>query len=72
MRDDCNKRLEDLYSKLQAGQIKNNTSAKVLELARAIERQDFPSAHKLQAELMTCEWETNKNWLQGVKRLVGR
>jgi len=69
-REDINKRLEELYSKLQAGGVKQQASQKVLALAKALEAQDYAGASKLQLELCTCDWELNKNWLVGVKRLI--
>lgn len=69
-RDDIAKRLEELYSKLGAGGIKNNASQKVMQMVKAIEAQDFASAQKMQLELFTMDWDQNKNWLQGVKRLM--
>jgi protein transport protein SEC31 len=69
-RDDIAKRLEELYAKLQAGQIKTIASQKVLELVRQVEQQNYPGAAKLQQELMACDWELNKNWLMGLKRIV--
>jgi len=69
-REDIAKRLEDLYSKLQTGQIKPQAAQKVLTLVKAIEAQDYPSANKVQLELCTCDWDQNKNWLMGMKRLI--
>merc|ERR1712174_2123 len=64
-REDIAKRLEDLYARLQAGQIKPQAAQKVLTLVKAIEAQDYPAANKVQLELCTCDWDQNKNWLMG-------
>eukprot|EP00747_Dinoflagellata_sp_TGD_P222388 gnl/TRDRNA2_/TRDRNA2_94090_c2_seq1.p1 gnl/TRDRNA2_/TRDRNA2_94090_c2~~gnl/TRDRNA2_/TRDRNA2_94090_c2_seq1.p1 ORF type:complete len:635 (-),score=160.55 gnl/TRDRNA2_/TRDRNA2_94090_c2_seq1:69-1730(-) len=69
-RDDIAKRLEELYFKLGSGGIKTQASQKVLQMVGAVEQQDFASATKIQMELATCDWDQNKNWLMGVKRLL--
>jgi len=69
-RDDIAKRLEELYTKLGNGQMKNAASAKVLQLIGAVEQQDLVSAGKIQMELCTMDWDVNKGWLMGVKRLL--
>eukprot|EP00397_Hematodinium_sp_SG-2012_P002351 GEMP01002357.1.p1 GENE.GEMP01002357.1~~GEMP01002357.1.p1 ORF type:complete len:1041 (+),score=192.51 GEMP01002357.1:582-3704(+) len=70
--DDVLKRLNELYEKMQAGTLSQPVAAKVLELCQAVERQDFPSALKAQVELCSSGWEQNKNWLQGLKRIISR
>lgn len=69
-RDDIAKRLEDLYLKLSNGQMKTAASQKVLNLVTAVEQQDMATAGKIQMELCTMDWDVNKNWLMGVKRLL--
>lgn len=69
-REAIQKGLEDLYGKLQTGMIKPQAAQKVLSLVKAIEAQDYPAANKIQLELCTCDWDQNKNWLMGVKRLI--
>lgn len=49
-RDDISKRLEELYMKLQNGQLKTACSQKVLQLAKAMEAQDYGTATKVQQE----------------------
>lgn len=69
-RDDIAKRLEELYSKLSQGQIKTLASQKVVQLVGAVEQNDFASANRIQMELCTMDWDVNKTWLMGVKRLL--
>lgn len=69
-REDISKRLEDLYSRLQTGAVKTACSQKVLQLVKAVEAQDHQAAGKLQQELCSQDWDANKNWLMGVKRLI--
>mmetsp|Transcript_69981 Transcript_69981/g.195279 ORF Transcript_69981/g.195279 Transcript_69981/m.195279 type:complete len:233 (-) Transcript_69981:116-814(-) len=69
-REDIAKRLEILYSRLSSGQMKNSTSQKVLQLVKAIEAQDYATAGRLQADLSSNDWEANREWITGLKRLV--
>jgi len=69
-RDDIAKRLEELYSKLQEGRIKAATAEKLLQMVRSIEANDLASAGRIQVELSASDWDTNKNWLMGIKRLL--
>lgn len=69
-KEDNSKRLEDLYSKLATGQVKTVAAQKVLELVRKVDAQDYVAVGKIAQELFTCDWEQNKFWLQGIKRLL--
>lgn len=69
-RDDIAKRLEELYTRLSTGQIKNAASQKVVQLAQFVEQNDFANANRTQMELCTMDWDLNKGWLMGVKRLL--
>lgn len=71
-RDDIAKRLDELYAKLAAGHMKTEASQKVLHLVKCVEAQDYNSANKAQLDLSTMDWEQNKNWIMGVKRLIPR
>lgn len=69
-RDDIAKRLEELYVKLGGGQIKPAAQQKVIGLVQAVEANDLASANRIQMELCTVDWDANKGWLMGVKRLL--
>lgn len=69
-RDDIAKRLEELYSRLSNGQMKTAASQKVVQLVQAVEQNDFATANRIQMELCTVDWDVNKGWLMGVKRLL--
>lgn len=69
-REDISKRLDELYMKLQEGQLKTACSQKVLQLAKAMEAQDYATASKVQQELFSVDWDANKSWLMGVKRII--
>jgi len=69
-RDDIAKRLEELYGKLSEGHMKTAASQKVVQLVQAVEQGDMASAGKIQMELCTMDWDVNKGWLMGVKRLL--
>lgn len=69
-REDIAKRLEDLYSKLGSGAMKTATSQKVLQIVKSVEAQDYTTAKNLHKELANTDWDTNRNWLVGVQRLI--
>mmetsp|Transcript_39487 Transcript_39487/g.106819 ORF Transcript_39487/g.106819 Transcript_39487/m.106819 type:complete len:300 (-) Transcript_39487:101-1000(-) len=69
-REDIAKRLEELYGMLQNGQVRNAAAQKVLQLVKAVEAQDYATATKTQTELCKMDWELNRNWLMGVRRLI--
>jgi len=69
-REDNVKRLEDLYNKLQSGHMRNVASQKVLHVVKSIEAQDYAGANKTMQELSAIDWDQNKNWIQGVRRLI--
>jgi len=71
-REDIAKRLEDLYGKLASGAMKTAASQKVLQIVKSVEAQDFAAAKNLHKELTNTDWDTNKNWLVGVQRLINR
>merc|ERR1719189_2869139 len=67
-KEDHIKRLEDLYNKLQSGQMRTAASQKVLHLVKSVEAQDYKGANKTMQELSAIDWDQNKNWIQGVRR----
>jgi len=70
-RDDNTKRLGDLYSKLRSGQVKDATQQKIMQLVAAIEGRNYTVAQKvLQQELCMNDWDQNKFWLQGLRRML--
>lgn len=71
-REDNAKRLEDLFTKLSSGMMKTASQQKVIQIVKAIEAQDFANAKAVHKELTNSDWDTNKNWLVGVQRLIQR
>ncbi|EER05343.1 conserved hypothetical protein [Perkinsus marinus ATCC 50983] len=69
-REDLTKRLGELYGKLQSGDISETAQEKVKELCAAVDAQDFNTAKRLVADLSAHEWEHNKNWVMGLRRLM--
>merc|ERR1712061_216296 len=61
---------EDIYMKLETGQMKTASSQKVLQMVKNVEAQDYASANKMYTDLSTSDWDNNKGWLQGVRRLI--
>lgn len=70
-RDDNSKRLEELYTKLAGGNIKQAVQTKLVEMLKCVEAQDYATANRIyQGDLAQSDWDVNKAWLQGVKRLL--
>lgn len=69
-REDISKRLEELYSMLANGQIRNTAAQKVLQMVKAVEAQDYGTANKMQTELCKMDWDANRNWLMVIRRLI--
>jgi len=69
-REDNAKRLDDLYTRLQGGHVRTTNAQKVLAMVKAVEAQDYTTANKLQTELCSSDWDTNKYWLTCLKRLI--
>jgi hypothetical protein len=44
----------------------------ISQLAQAVAAQDYASANRFHLELSKGGWNTHKNWLQGVKRILPR
>lgn len=72
-RQDIEKRLEEMYQKLQAGMCNEATIGQVGQLAGAIAQQDFATANRVHMELSKmADYRTHKNWLMGLKFLLPR
>ncbi|KAF4663760.1 protein transport protein S31 [Perkinsus chesapeaki] len=77
-REDLTKRLDELYTKLQSGDISETAQEKVKELCTAIDAQDFNAAKRivvgrlwgLPTDLSAHDWDHNKNWVMGLRRLM--
>mmetsp|Transcript_11336 Transcript_11336/g.21478 ORF Transcript_11336/g.21478 Transcript_11336/m.21478 type:complete len:1133 (-) Transcript_11336:68-3466(-) len=70
-RDDIAKRLQELYDKLAGGFIKPNCQLKLVEMVKCLEAGDYGGANRIyQVDLASSDWDVNKAWLQGVKRLL--
>jgi hypothetical protein len=71
-REDAMTRLEELYTKLSTGGCGDQTIMQIGQLSQAVAQQDYASANRLHLELSKGDWNTHKNWLQGVKRILPR
>lgn len=69
-RQDTQKRLEELYERLQAGQVKDADTEEVQAFAKAVAAKDFATAHAIHVKLAKGDWNSNKSWLMGLKRLL--
>jgi cell division septum initiation protein DivIVA len=71
-RQDAQKRLDELYTKLSTGGCSETTIQQTTQLAQAVAQQDFATANRLHMELSKGDWKANREWLMGVKRLLPR
>jgi len=70
-RDDIAKRLEELYGKLEVGQVKTIAGQKLIQVVQAVEAKDYAAASRVvQLELSKIDWEQNKSWVTGLKWLL--
>lgn len=60
---------DDLYSKLDTGLVKRDTSLELLRLAQAVNVEDFAGASRCMSEV---DWAESKAWLIALKRLLQR
>jgi len=67
---DTEPRLQQLYLHLASGKVSPDIQTKLLIVARAVATDMVVEANREFAKLCTDHWETQKDWLVGVKRLL--
>jgi len=70
--DDVVERVHLLLGELQAGKVSHSTQEQVHALARAIAAGDRHEAGRLCAALVVQHWDTHREWLLGLKRLLAQ
>ena len=68
--EDTSKKLGTLLWKMNEGQVSRNVSARLVEIARAIDAGDAAAASQLQVSLTTTDWDECGAWLTALKRLL--
>lgn len=68
--DDVNKRLGKLVAGLNAGLVDRDIVEKMESIAKALEKSNYQAIHSMVAELSKQYWDTNRQWIQGLKWLV--
>lgn len=68
--DDVNKRLGKLVAGLNAGVVDRDIVQKLELIAKALEKSNYQVIHSMVAELSKQYWDTNRQWIQGLKWLV--
>uniref|UniRef100_A0A0G4FAE8 Sec16 Sec23-binding domain-containing protein n=1 Tax=Chromera velia CCMP2878 TaxID=1169474 RepID=A0A0G4FAE8_9ALVE len=63
-------KFSELYRRLETERISQGETDRMLNLSRALEAQDWPSASKIVAEMCSTDWDRHKSWLMGLKRLI--
>jgi len=64
------KHLNELFSKLRSGQMEYMVQEKVMGMVHAVRARAFAEAAKIVADLAVTNWDQNKEWLPGVRRLI--
>ncbi|PFH34135.1 WD domain, G-beta repeat-containing protein [Besnoitia besnoiti] len=69
--NDLSQKMEELFSKMRAGELSASGGQRLLQLCELLEQQQYVQAQKVHAELSSTEWAAgNKAWLMGLKRLL--
>merc|ERR1711879_623191 len=69
-RETIEKRINDLYEKLQAGKIDAPVQAELLGFAEAISSNDQVGAGMRVASISAENWNLHKEWIIGLKQLL--
>lgn len=67
---DVNKRLGQLFERLNHNDISAQACGKLLQLCTALDGGDFAAASDLQVALTTYDWDENSTWIVAIKRLM--
>jgi len=68
--EDVNKRLGQLFERLNHNDISGQACDKLLQLCTALDGGDFAAAGDLQVALTTHDWDENSTWIIALKRLM--
>ncbi|KAM7267529.1 hypothetical protein ACFE04_009695 [Oxalis oulophora] len=68
--EDNSKKIGALFQKLNRGDISRNVADMLVQLCQALDNTDYDSALKIQASLMTSEWDECNFWLAALKRMI--
>lgn len=68
--DDVNRKLGQLVTKLNSGQVNEEIGNKLIELCKMLGQGNYEGASKLQVALTQQHWEGNSSWIIALKRLI--
>lgn len=68
--EDVSKRLGRLVAGLNAGLVSSEVVVLLLELGKSIEKRNYEGASVVVQTLTKKHWDSNSQWIQGVKRLI--
>merc|ERR1712048_971922 len=69
-RESISRRVNELYSKLQAGKIDEPVQARLLNAVEALSSNDCTGASKQVASISAQHWDQHKEWIIGLKQLI--
>ena len=70
LKTEADTKLEELYRKLESGEMAAAEADRVLAMTQAFHTGDCQTALSIQMELVKSAWEANKTWLPVVKNLI--
>ncbi|GJQ12043.1 hypothetical protein GpartN1_g3834.t1 [Galdieria partita] len=68
--DDVNRKLGQLVTKLNNGEVNDEIGSKLIELCKMLGQGNYDGASKVQVVLTQQHWEGNSSWIIALKRLI--
>ncbi|TPX63442.1 hypothetical protein SpCBS45565_g06633 [Spizellomyces sp. 'palustris'] len=68
--DNAERNLNIMFDQLNAEEIPADVVDKMMELVKAMDAQDFATAHRIQIDLLTTRFDATGQWMLVVKRLI--
>ena len=65
-------KFEELWTKLERGEVSPTVQAKLTAFAQALETGDAAVIARVKSDLQTWDWETNKGWIMALKLIFPR
>ncbi len=70
--DDVKPKFEELFGKLESGEISAAVQGRLSAFSHALEIGDTPALAKLKTEMQSWDWDNNKTWIMALKLVFPR
>jgi hypothetical protein len=70
--EDAKSKMEELYGKLERGEISPTVQAKLIGFGEALEGGDSNTLAKIKTEIQSWDWDMNKSWIMAIKLIYPR